>query len=209
MKLFTKRLAVELTNGEIYEVRALSITKTEEFKATYNLLQEELTDEAYKELNFIQSYSARPLAKKYFDGLLSLAGLSVENLSVDSIERLLFPHQLEDGSYNRQGDLIKFICGELSDGDTNVPKEEVDLYASLLAQLWIFHQDFDKAVSMLDTINYDDLATLLKAKVEAEKPAEQKLREKATKKAKEAITARLKTGTFEIGEEIDINSLIN
>lgn len=208
MKLFTKRLSVELTSGKFHEVRALSITQTEEFRSTFNLLGEELQDEAYKKLNFLEAYNTRPLAKKYFDDLLGIAGLKVEQLGVDVIESLLFPHENSDGSYSRQGDLVKFICGELKDGPTEVPKEVVDSYANILAQLWTYHQDFEKALAVLNNINYEDLADLLKIKAEMDKPTEQRIKEVAQKKVKEAIKESLKGQKFEVGEEVDINSLI-
>lgn len=211
MKLFTKRLPIELTNGKFYEIRMLSITKIEEFRSTFNLLSNELNDERYKSINIEQALGEDGLVKTYIDSILNLVGLRSDDVPFDVLYNLLFPHQNNDGSYTRQGELISFLCGEPVDGVV-VPKEEVDAYANALAQLWHATQDFEQAMTVLNSLNYDDLNKVLEIRAELAKSPEDKMKEKAKQRAilaKDELAAKFKAGTkIEIGPEIDINSLL-
>lgn len=211
MLQFTKRLPIQLVDDSIFEIRVLPITKLEEFSSTHKLLCDELKDEAYKEITIFEAYSSRPLFKHYVSSLLDLVGLSFEQLDATTLFSLLFPHQMDDGSYERQGKLLKFLFGEVKGGST-VPADTVSAYAKAIAQLWHMSESFEDTLRVLNTLNYEDLNTILEQRGELAKSPEQKAKEQAQAKAKSAqeqLASKLQAGErLVLGDEIDINSLL-
>lgn len=211
MKLTTKRLPVQYTNGKIFEIRSLSIKNTEELRSTYGLLGEELNQDKYKDISLNDAYLKEPLVSHYIDSALKLVGLDPELLSQDILFKLLFPHETEDGGYERQGLLITFAFGH-ADGPSKASKEEVDHYAKALGTLWASLTSFKEVSEVIGTLSYEDLEAVLVHRMEALKPAEEKAKDLALKKARSAKDFLKKqfetTGSIDIGAEINLDELV-
>lgn len=211
MILFSKRLPIELTDGSIKEIRSLSATNSEEFKATYNMLSKELEDDKYKSINLVQAYSQESVVRHYIQELFKLINVDPDKVSADVMYMLLFPHETPDGDYHRQGLLLNFIFGE-PQGGSKASKEEVDAYAQALGRLWAVMESYKEACHVLQDLSYEDLEEVLKHRAETLKPAEEKAKDKAMQKAIEAkdeLTRQFKKhGKIEIGDEVDLDSLM-
>ena len=194
------------------EVRSLSIKVTEELRALYQLLGGELNQNKYKSISLNKAYVEEPLVSHYINSMLKLVGLEPDLVPADTIFKLLFPHETDDGGYERQGLLITFAFGMPDKGPSKAPKEEVDAYAKALGNLWAAISSFKEVSDVLGTLDYDDLEQVLKHRLEALKPAEERAKEGAMKKAlavKEEMKKRFdETGTIGIGEEVDIENFM-
>ena len=200
----TKKLYIETLKGNAISVPKLSIKDTEIFRSALKDLNEEVEKEAYKTVGFTQGYTELPLFKLLVDNIFSLFSINCDDLPAETAYNLLFPHALEDGSYNRQGLLARHILGEPKEGG-NVPKEQVDYYAKTIGDLWASFSDIKHVMDIISNLDYEGLAEVMKHRNEALKPAEQKEKEKSVKKAKEALS-KIKKGVS-VGQEIDFGDL--
>ena len=199
-----KKLYIEDIKGNALEVRKLSIKDTEEFRLTLLELNQEVESEDYKTLTFATGYATMPMFKHLIDKLLGLCGLDINKLDIDSVFNLMFPHKLEDGSYNRQGLLAKFILGEVT-GGSHVPAKEVNHYAKLIGELWASFSDLQQVIDIVSNLDYEMLNEVMRHRNHALKPEEQKQKEEAVEKAKEAMS---KMKDVKVGKEVDLGDLI-
>ncbi len=203
-----ERLYLEKVNGTVAEIRKLSILATEEFRQTLNEINDEVNKEEYKEVTITEAYINNKLFAHLLDRLFSLLSLKVEEFDGELLMRLLFPHYLPDGSYQRQGMLPRFILGEVKGGAT-VEAEAVNHYAKLLGELWSSVRTFTEVSEAVDQLDYDTLIEALKYKAAALKPAVEKEKEASIAKAKEEFAKykaqKSKKNTL---AEIDLEDLI-
>lgn len=196
-----KKLYVEQTDGKLKAISKLSIRDTEEFRQLLNELNHEVTKECYQNLSFSAGYISQPIFTNIIDRLLALVGLSVDLIDSDSLFNLLFPHELPDGSYERQGLLVRHILGEIK-GGSSVDAESVNYYAKLIGDLWASTSNLKDVLLAIDEFDYDSVVEVLKYKAEALKPTEEK--DKATNIAK-AKAELVKLKSVNIGEEIELS----
>ena len=205
-----QRLYIELCNRKLHEITKLSIRATEEFRQTISEINEAAQAPELAELTIDKAYLTQPLFAHLIDRALSLVNLSADDISSQTLHNLLFPHQLEDGSVERQGILVKFLLGEITGGST-VPAENVDQYIKLLGDLLASLESFAEVSAAVDHLTYQDLAEALKYRADALRPATEKAKETNMQQAKEAFAKFKKAGTGALtkGAEIeDISSIL-
>lgn len=210
MNLFSKRIPIEYTDGTITEIRSLSIKDTEEFRALYELFAKELQDPKYADLDINQGYTTQPLCKYYIDSLLSLVNLDPERIAGEHLYKLLFPHPCEDGGYERQGILTKFLFGEV-EGGSKATKEQVDQFAEALGKMWATVESFQDCMEIMKTVDYKDLSEILKHRAEALLPPEKakKIAMEKSLKARDEIREKLEAGhKLIVGEQLDIRDIM-
>jgi hypothetical protein len=204
----SRRLYIELLDGTVHEVRPLSVRKNEEFRQYLIELNSEVNDEQYKDISFAQGYVKFPKFAYIVDNLLRLIGLTSEQIDLETLYKMLFPHYVEDGSYNRQGTLTACLFGPLKEtGGGHLSKEVVDQYSKLIGDLWASMSSFTEVVTMLNSLDSDTLANAIKARNEVLMPAEDKNKRDSLAKAKEKFEELKANGSlFVVGDEISDTS---
>ena len=207
MNKHKKRLLIEYADGKVFEIRTPSIQAYEEIRADFELLSVELNKEEYKNITIMDAYKD-PTYKHYVDKIFSQVGVEASRLTAETIYTSLFPHENEDGSYERYGTLVKFIFGE-PDGKSHVTKEEVDVYARTMGQLMAIYEDYNNVLKMMNDLSYEDLAKVMEERAEQLKPREEKAKEAAKKKAVKALdNLKANKSKLKVGEEVDVDSLL-
>jgi len=211
MELFTKRFKLELANGDIVNLMALSVTRTEQFKARFRELEVRLNDTSYKDITLRNALENN---KPFFSNIQDLFDcfnprVSVNDLAYDTIEKLLFPHE-EGEEYHRIGKLVRFVVGETK-GNAPASKKDMDTYAQNLANLLSIFKSFEDCMRMLDTLTPEDLNKVIKHYADNLKTPEERKKDLAREEARvmnERAKNTVKTAQkVTIGDELSVDEI--
>ena len=207
MQLFSKIFKLELSDGTVVNLRALSVNRTEEFKARFKDLSKLLENEKYKDVDIYTAIAEDSVFCSHVSDLFECFNPSVNyrDLSPDSIMHLLFPHEDEDGNYHRVGKLVRFVVGETSK-NAPVSKKETDTYAKNLADLLTIFKNFNDCMEMMSTLTPEDLTKVIKNYSDNLKSPEQRKKDIAKEEARammEKARQGVKAGQkLKVGEEL-------
>ncbi len=196
MDLFNKILRIEDENGKTIDIRMPSVFKSEEIRERMIELMRMTSEEGIVNLTFSQAYLQVKKFRKLVNTIMNLVDVDATQISCDYLVQLLLPHEGldEEGKveYVIQGELLTFIFGKPDpDAPVRHKKEDVDVVAKLVGELWAITEDFQETINILNTLNYKDLNTVLGHRSETLMSPEDRMKkqqQEASKKLVERIS---------------------